>query len=428
MIDFAGSISPIKSSLARRPYRFTAALFNALTVLLLSTFAIAEAQAKRPGSTYCFVGKCHRVKTLQETRSLVGKSVPLVASHYSDCRKDRYNPCGLTSSGERFRPDRPDNAASPIYPDGTVLLVRNPKTKATVVLRINNAGPYWGNRKLDVSEAAAESLGFRHRGVAKLQTKILSAPNKKEARYSRRRKYRSVPGFIGRFDSLKEAERTAVALMMLDATAASVIAPSNSAALLTTIRSESDRQRKKRLRNRNQLGPIIETMRFIAEMKPKIARTSVVADALLEDTHAAQHLANGPSIGNQAAAKTAQELKPQHSAPSPHPRQAATTGGELAPQYFAPLRQHAPAALVELTAVSDFHEHRIKRTPVELIRAAEVGTPSNNEWKELLHTRLAPLTGDWSWRGVLPYLPLPGRAPRPYVSGPSNLVRNEIFG
>ena len=428
MIDFVVGRKLKKIAQATRPHRRKAALFNALTVLLLCTFAIPDAFAKRPGSTYCFVGKCHRVKTLNETRSLIGKTVPLVASHYSDCRKDRYNPCGLTSSGEAFHPGRPDNAASPIYPDGTVLLVRNPKTKASVVLRINNAGPYWGNRKLDVSEAAARSLGFRHRGVAKLETKILTAPNKKEARYSRRRKYRSVPGFRGKFDSLKEAERTAVALMMLDATAASVIAPSNSAAMLTAVRSETKRQRKKRLRNRKQLEPIIKTMRLIAEMKPTTARVSVVADATLTPAPAASQLADGLPNRNRKAAIRANELKPDNAARSHQPLRIAETAVEVQTQNSAPSRQFARAALTELAAEGNFLVNSTKRTSVELIRTAEVGTPRTNEWKDLLHTRLDPLSGDRIWRGTLPYLPLPGRPPRRNVPGPSNLARNDGMG
>ena len=81
---------------------------------------------------------CHRVETIAETRREIGKRRVLYASHYSSCKVDRFNPCGLTSSGERFRPNAPDNAASPIYPDGTKLLVWNPSNGKTVVVRINN--------------------------------------------------------------------------------------------------------------------------------------------------------------------------------------------------------------------------------------------------------------------------------------------------
>lgn len=163
------------------------------------------AHAKTPGKTYCFNRKCHRVKTIAETRREIGKVRVVYASHYGDCRRDRYNPCGLTSSGERFRPNAADNAASPNYPDGTRLLVWNPRNGSTLVVRINNAGPYWGNRTLDLSRGAARKLGFARRGVARLHVNVLSAPTRAQARYRRLRRYRPVAGYIGKFGSMKMA-------------------------------------------------------------------------------------------------------------------------------------------------------------------------------------------------------------------------------
>lgn len=203
-----------------KPWLLTSVLITILALMLLS-LAMAPAHAKAPGSKYCFHGKCHRVKTIGETNALVGKSITLHASHYDACGRDRYNPCGLTSSGERFHPERPDNAASPIYPDGTILLIWNEATGSSVVVRINNAGPYWGNRKLDVSYAAAQKLGFKNRGVAKLRTMIIGAPTKSQARYRRHRSYRRVPGFVGQFSSLEEAHRATVAIMAVEALAGS---------------------------------------------------------------------------------------------------------------------------------------------------------------------------------------------------------------
>ena len=191
------------------------------TMAVIST----EAASKTPGSTYCFYGRCHRVKTLSETQRLVGKTVSLVSSHYDDCKKDRYNPCGLTSSGEPFFSKRADNAASPIYPDGTILLVRSPDTQQSAVIRINNAGPYWGNRKLDVSRALARKLGFEKRGVAKLETRILSAPTRAQARYKRNRRYDKVHGPIGKFASLDEAEKGVAVLLAFDAMTTAALGP-----------------------------------------------------------------------------------------------------------------------------------------------------------------------------------------------------------
>lgn len=164
-----------------------------------------RAEAKTPGKTYCYNRVCHRVKTLAETRAMVGREETLHTSHYDSCKKDRFNPCGLTSSGEVFRADTPDNAASPIYPNGTVLLIWSPATKKSAVVRVNNAGPYWKNRKLDVSRATAQKLGFAGRGVAQLKVRVLAAPTRAEATYKRKRRYDPVPGYVGEFASLDEA-------------------------------------------------------------------------------------------------------------------------------------------------------------------------------------------------------------------------------
>lgn len=175
----------------------------AVVTLTAPVMAPDRAEAKGPGQTYCFYKTCHRVKTLAETQALVGRDMAVVASHYDSCKRDRFNPCGLTSSGEAFHSDRPDNAASPVLPDGTIVMVWSKTSKQAVVLRINNAGPYWGNRKLDLSQAAAKTLGIR--GVGEVMLRVLKAPSAAEARYRKNRVYDPVPGPIGTFANLDAA-------------------------------------------------------------------------------------------------------------------------------------------------------------------------------------------------------------------------------
>ena len=175
---------------------------SACAVLIVGGAAVPTAEAKSPGARYCFHGFCHRVGTLAQTDTLVGWRGYVLASYYDSCHLDRLNPCGLTSSGAVFRPDRPDNAASPLLPDGTVILAYNPKTGDASVLRVTNAGPYSGKRKLDVSRAAAEKLGFRKQGVAALVINVLQSPTKGEASYVRKREYPPVPGYLGRFETV----------------------------------------------------------------------------------------------------------------------------------------------------------------------------------------------------------------------------------
>ena len=202
-----------------------ASIASAIAAVAIPATTSTPVEAKTPGKTYCFVGKCHRVKTIAETQALVGKEEAITASHYDDCSKDRFNPCGLTSSGEQFHPDRADNTASPIYPDGTQLLVWSPENKRALVVRVNNAGPYWGNRTLDLSRAAAEKLGFEGDGVAKLKLKVIKAPEEHETKYVKNRSYDPVPGDIGQYASLDDAQQGMAVVLAFKATTGSPFAP-----------------------------------------------------------------------------------------------------------------------------------------------------------------------------------------------------------
>lgn len=189
-----------------------------MVLVPLFMFGLGASQAvdaKAPGARYCFVGVCHRVMTLAETRAVVGRPTMAVTSFYDDCRRDPYNPCGLTSSGEAFRPGETNSAASPIYPDGTIVLVRNPANGESAIVRINNAGPYWGNRTLDLARGAGIKLGLGRVGVARVEVTVLRAPTVQEARYRRNRVYQPMPGHVGRFASFDDAQVFAVAALGL---------------------------------------------------------------------------------------------------------------------------------------------------------------------------------------------------------------------
>ena len=140
-----------------------------------------EAIAKKPGSTYCFNDVCHRVQTIAEANALVGREESVLASFYDDCKVDPGNPCTRLSSGEELRADLADNAASPVYPNGTVLVLSNPKNDAQARVRINNSGPYVKGRLLDVSRATAQQLGFLDAGVVELRVKVVSTPRRANA-------------------------------------------------------------------------------------------------------------------------------------------------------------------------------------------------------------------------------------------------------
>jgi hypothetical protein len=78
----------------------------------------------------------------------------------------------LTATGEIF--DQHElTAAHKTLPFGTRLKVRNLLNDKTVVVRINDRGPYIGNRSLDLSHAAAQCLDSEIDGVIPYEATIL---------------------------------------------------------------------------------------------------------------------------------------------------------------------------------------------------------------------------------------------------------------
>ena len=77
-----------------------------------------------------------------------------------------------TANGEIFDPSQL-TAAHRTMPFGTLLEVRNPATAQMVLVRINDRGPYVGNRVIDLSYAAAKQIGLIEPGVGNVEIKVL---------------------------------------------------------------------------------------------------------------------------------------------------------------------------------------------------------------------------------------------------------------
>lgn len=79
-----------------------------------------------------------------------------------------------TASGEAFN-NNAMTAAHRTLPFGTLVRVTNPATGASVVVRINDRGPFTKGRMIDVSRAAAEQLGLIARGHATVELKLIES-------------------------------------------------------------------------------------------------------------------------------------------------------------------------------------------------------------------------------------------------------------
>src|SRR5687767_12555417 len=81
-----------------------------------------------------------------------------------------------TANGEIFDPLLL-TAAHRTLPFGTVLDITNPKTSQTVRVRVNDRGPYIGNRIIDLSYAAAQQIGLIEPGIGEVDIAMVRLGN-----------------------------------------------------------------------------------------------------------------------------------------------------------------------------------------------------------------------------------------------------------
>lgn len=72
-----------------------------------------------------------------------------------------------TAKGDKYDPLKL-TAASNTLPLGTTVRVENPRTGRSILVKINDRGPFAKKRVIDLSDSAAKKLGIYQRGVAKV--------------------------------------------------------------------------------------------------------------------------------------------------------------------------------------------------------------------------------------------------------------------
>lgn len=78
-----------------------------------------------------------------------------------------------TANGERYD-QMAYTVAHKSMKFGTLLKITNPKNGRSLVVRVNDRGPYIEGRELDLSKAAAHELGLIKKGVARLKVEKIN--------------------------------------------------------------------------------------------------------------------------------------------------------------------------------------------------------------------------------------------------------------
>ncbi len=85
-----------------------------------------------------------------------------------------------TANGERF--DRNLlSAAHTTLPLPSLVEVRNLENGRRTIVRVNDRGPFVGDRLIDLSEAAAKELGFREQGLARVRVRYIGPADIRQA-------------------------------------------------------------------------------------------------------------------------------------------------------------------------------------------------------------------------------------------------------
>ena len=89
------------------------------------------------------------------------------ASYYARKFHGRKTACGELFDMHKL------TAAHRTFPCGTLLLVTNLSNDKMVVVRVTDRGPFIKRRIIDLSYAAADTLGFVQQGIAKVKIREL---------------------------------------------------------------------------------------------------------------------------------------------------------------------------------------------------------------------------------------------------------------
>lgn len=123
----------------------------------------------------------------------------------------------LTANGERYNMYHM-TAAHRTYAMNTVLKVTNLDTKKSVRVRVNDRGPFYRSRDIDLSYGAAKKIGMTKKGVGRVKIEVISG-NKSKRKFSRSKnrivkskKYAKVKRVKKRVVSKKVVKKTRVQL------------------------------------------------------------------------------------------------------------------------------------------------------------------------------------------------------------------------
>ena len=129
-------------------------------------------QASQQTSRTASLAPARRVAVARKHTPFASNRKPAATEAASHGMASFYTEGTKTASGEKFNTHEL-TAAHPTLPFGTRLRVTNVASGQSVTVRVNDRGPFVRGRVVDVSYAAAETLGMVGGGVAKVKLDVV---------------------------------------------------------------------------------------------------------------------------------------------------------------------------------------------------------------------------------------------------------------
>ena len=154
--------------------------FTSLSVLFVLTAVLPACAQLQFGAELAKQGK----RTAAGGIYKVGKPYKIAGEWYYPRENTKYDNIGTASwYGPKFQGRRTANgeifdmnlltAAHPTLPMPVMVQVTNLENGRSMKLRVNDRGPFKKNREIDLSRRAAEILGFKDKGTARVRVKYL---------------------------------------------------------------------------------------------------------------------------------------------------------------------------------------------------------------------------------------------------------------
>lgn len=157
-----------------KPHRLLNILLILLCLVLLAacggghkaTKSDKNPSGKVKNTSYTIGGKTYKPFSVEAAKSY---SEVGMASWYGS---EMYHKGKVTANGEKFDQNQL-TAAHCLLPLPAYVLVTNLENGRSVVVRVNDRGPFKSDRIIDVSRAAAKELGFLDKGTARVKVEFL---------------------------------------------------------------------------------------------------------------------------------------------------------------------------------------------------------------------------------------------------------------